>query len=166
MPLSAPLFSPRPDPLLAGTRYAATVSTVACATPADCFAVLTDFEAYPRWASAVRRCEVVARGSGGIGRHVQFELEIARRRIRYRLAFHYVPPGRASWSMIDGDLAGITGSYQFEETIGGVVVSCTQAIDVGFWIPELIRRPLEQRALRRSVDEFRVAAETRASGWA
>lgn len=166
MPLSAPLFSPRLDPPPVGTRYAATVSTVACATPADCFAVLTDFESYPRWASAVRRCEVVARSSGGLARHVQFELEIVRRRIHYRLAFHYVPPVRASWSMIDGDLAAITGAFQFEESAAGVVVSCTQAVDVGFWIPEIIRRPLEQRALRRSVEEFRLAVETRAGGWA
>lgn len=166
MPLSVSLFTPRLDPPLVGTRYAATVSTVACATPDDCFAVLIDFDSYPRWASAVRRSEVVARSREGLPRHVQFEIEVARRRFRYRLAFHYVPPVRASWSMIDGDLASINGAYQFEETAGGVVVSCTQAIDVGFWIPELIRRPLEQRALRRSVDEFRAAAETRASGWA
>ena len=165
MPLSA-LFSWRFDPRLAGIRYAGTVSTLACATPADCFALLTDFHAYPRWASAVRRCQVVARSGDGLARDVWFEIEIARRLLRYRLAFHYVPPVRASWSMIDGDLAAITGAYQFEETAGGVVVSCSLAVDVGFWIPERLRRPLEQCALRRSVDEFRAAVETRPSGWA
>ena len=166
MPLSASLFSPRPDLPSSSSRYAATVSTLACATAADCFALLTDFESYPHWSSPVRRCEVMARARDGLPRHVQFEIEVARRRIQYRLAFHYTPPVRASWSMIDGDVRSITGAYQFEETAGGVIVSCTQVIDLGFWIPEIIRRPLEQRALRRSVEEFRVAAETRASGWA
>ena len=166
MALSAPPFSLRLDPPLAVTRYAATVSTAACATVDACFAVLTDFDAYPRWASAVRHCQVVARSRDRLPSQVQFEIEIARRRFRYRLAFHYVPPVRATWSMIDGDLAAITGAYQFEESPGGVVVSCTIAVDVGFWIPELVRRPLEQCALRDSVDEFRAAVETRASGWA
>jgi hypothetical protein len=166
MPLSAPLLHPRLIPPPANPRYAATVSLLARATEVDCFAVLTDFDSYPRWSSLVKRCEVAARSRDGLARHVDFELEIARRRIRYRLAFHYVPPRRASWALIGGDVAGIAGSYHFEQAAGGVVVSCTQAVDVGFWIPELIRRPLEQRALRRSVEEFRAAVETHASGWA
>lgn len=166
MPLSVPLFSLRLDPPLAVTRYAATVSAAAHATVDACFAVLIDFDSYPRWASAVRRCQVVARSRDGLPSQVEFEIEIARRRFRYRLAFHYVPPVRATWSMIDGDLAAINGAYQFEEAAAGVVVSCTMAVDVGFWIPELVRRPLEQCALQSSVDEFRAAVETRASGWA
>jgi hypothetical protein len=165
MSLSAPVLSPRLESP-ATPRYRATVSLLVQATPADCFEVLTDFDAYPRWSSAVKSCQVAARGKDGLARHVDFELEIARRRIRYTLGFQYAAPTGARWFMIEGDLAGIVGSYQFADTGVGVMVSCSQAVDVGFWIPELIRRPLEQRSLRRSVEEFGRAVETRAGGWA
>ena len=43
----------------------------------------------------------------------------------------------------------------------GTEATCSQSVDVGFWIPGPIRRMAEAKALRDSVEEFRKAVETR-----
>ena len=55
----------------------------------------------------------------------------------------------------------VEGSYEFAEAGSRTKATCTQAIDIGFWVPGPIRRPFEQKALRDSVEEFKVAVESR-----
>ena len=130
----------------------------------DCFAVLTDFEAYPRWSSPVKECRVVDRYPDGLARRVAFALDMMVKTIRYVLEYTFDPPHGGRWRLVEGDVKGVEGSYRFEKTGDRVKATCTQAIDIGFWVPGPIRRPLEQKALRDSVEEFKKAVEARAGG--
>jgi ribosome-associated toxin RatA of RatAB toxin-antitoxin module len=139
-----------------------TYTTSIRADPAACFAVITDFDAYPQWSSAVRRTRVLEHHPDGLAKRVEMELDITIRRIRYVLEYRYEPPGRLTWKMAEGDLRGVEGVYTFEPAgPGRTQVTCSQAVDVGFWIPGFLRHTFEQHALRTSVEEFRQAVETR-----
>lgn len=137
-----------------------TYTTTVAASPSDCFAVITNFPAYPNWSSAVRSTTVRAAHPDGIAKQVEMELDIKVRRIRYTLEYCYDPPTRLEWHLVAGDIKGVEGAYVFEEISPGCTqVTCTQAVDVGFWIPGFLRSVFEQQALRDSVEEFKRAVE-------
>ena len=137
--------------------YSATVA----GSLADCFAVLTDFPAYPEWSGPVQECRVVDRHPDGLPRRVAFALDFTLKTIRYVLEYTYEPPHTARWRLVEGDVKDVQGSYEFRERAGKVEATCTQEIDVGFWIPGPLRRTFEAKALRDSVEEFKKAVEAR-----
>jgi uncharacterized membrane protein len=153
---------------LHGSRYGSRVaevrqsySTAVAGTVEDCFAVLTDFEKYPQWSSVIRKCRVLERHPDGLAKRVEFILDMTIKTIRYVLEYTYDPPAGAEWRLVEGDLKDVAGSYRFETTATGVRATCTQAVDLGFWVPGFIRSLAEAKALRDSVEEFKRAVETR-----
>ena len=135
------------------------------ATPIDaplalCYTAIGDFEAYPTWSSPITSITVLDRHPDGQARHVEFVVDMKLRLVRYVLAYTWHPPNRLTWQMVEGDLADIEGSYVFAaEGPDRTTATCSQAISLGFWVPSLILRPLEQTALRQSVLEFKTEAE-------
>jgi hypothetical protein len=130
----------------------------------DCFAVLTDFERYPDWSGPVKECRVLDRHPDGLPRRVAFTLDMTLKTIRYVLEYTYERPRAARWKLVEGDIKDVHGTYEFEPAEGArTKATCTQSIDIGFWVPGPIRRPFEQKALRDSVEEFRRAVESRSS---
>ena len=144
------------------SEFSQSQSADVAASIEDCFAVLTDFEAYPRWSAAVKECRVIDRHPDGLARRVAFTLDLTLKTIRYTLDYSYEPPHTGRWRLVEGDVKDVEGSYRFESLGDRTRATCTQAIDIGFWVPGPIRRPFEQKALRDSVEEFRKAAEARA----
>ena len=144
--------------------YSQTHATTVAASVDDCFAVLVDFEDYPRWSSPVTSCRILDRGSDGLPRRVEFALDMTIKTIRYVLEYSFDQPNGATWKLVEGDLKSVEGSYRFEPADGGTTATCSQAVDIGFWIPGFIKSTFEAKALRDSVEEFRVAAEARAAG--
>jgi len=141
--------------------YTESYSTHVGAGVETCFAVLTDFEAYPNWSSPVRECTVLTRHADGLPHHVAFVLDTPIKTIRYTLAYTWDPPHGGEWELVEGDVAGVEGSYEFAPARSGCTATCTQAIDLGFWVPGFLRSLFEKKALKDSVDEFRAAAENR-----
>ena len=54
------------------SEYRQTYSTTVAAPVAECFAVLTAFEDYPRWSSPITSCRVLERGPDGLPKRVEF----------------------------------------------------------------------------------------------
>ena len=130
----------------------------------DCIAVLTDFESHPRWSTPVTRAAILSCDEEGRGRNVAFELDMKIRRIHYVLEHTYDLPHRISWNLVEGDVAGVKGSYEFEKIgPGRTRATCTQNVDIGFWIPGALRRLFEEQALADAVAEFKQEAERRAA---
>ena len=142
--------------------YTQSYSTLVAGSLADCFAVLTDFEAYPEWSSPITECRVLERHPDGLGRRVAFALDMRLKTIRYVLDYTYDPPHGARWHLVEGDVRDVQGSYTFTPADGRTKATCTQAIDIGFWVPGFLRSTFQQRALQDSVEEFRQAVESRA----
>lgn len=125
-----------------------------------CYSAIADFEAYPSWSSPVASIDVRDRHPDGRARHVEFVVDMKLRTVRYVLEYTWFPPDRLTWTMTEGDLAGIEGSYVFTaDGPGRTTATCSQAISLGFWVPSLILKPIEQTALRQSVLEFKAEAE-------
>jgi ribosome-associated toxin RatA of RatAB toxin-antitoxin module len=141
------------------SQYRQSYTTTIARSARDCFAALVDFERYPDWSSPITVCRVLERHPDGLAKRVEFELNMTIKTIRYVLEYTYEPPHGADWHLIEGDLNGVEGSYRFEEGPDGCRTTCSQAIDLGFWVPGFIRSTFEQRALQESVEEFRRAVE-------
>jgi hypothetical protein len=128
-----------------------------------CYRAIGEFEAYPTWSSPITQANVLERYPDGAARHVEFFIDMKLKTLRYVLEYTWAPPHRLSWRMVDGDLAGIEGSYHFEpKGARRTHATCSQAVSLGFWVPGMVRRTLEQTALRQSVLEFKAEAERRA----
>jgi Polyketide cyclase / dehydrase and lipid transport len=128
----------------------------------DCFAVLTEFDAYPSWSGPVTECRVLDHHPDGLPRRVSFALDMTLKTIRYVLEYGWDPPHGGHWHLVEGDIKDVHGTYRFEPAGKRIKATCSQAIDLGFWVPGPIRRPFEQKALRDSVEEFKKAVEARA----
>ncbi len=135
--------------------------SVEIAAPIErCIEVLLDFPRYPDWSSPILEARVVETDDQGRARLVAFALDMRIRTIRYTLEYTYDLPARASWRLSEGDVAAVDGSYEFESLPdGNTRATCTQVIDVGFWIPGPLRRMAERQALRDSVVEFKTEVE-------
>jgi uncharacterized membrane protein len=132
---------------------------------ATCYAAIGDFDAYPEWSSPITSITVLDRHPDGQARRVEFEVDMTLRTVRYVLEYTWHPPNRLTWKMAEGDLADIEGTYTFEaDGATRTIATCTQAISLGFWVPSVILRPIEQTALRQSVLEFKAEAERIAAG--
>lgn len=135
-------------------------TTPIAAPLALCYAAIGDFESYPSWSSPITHIAVLDRHPDGRARQVEFEVDMKLRTVRYVLEYTWLPPDRLTWKMAEGDLADIEGSYTFEaDGPERTNATCTQAISLGFWVPAVILRPIEQTALRQSVLEFKAEAE-------
>ena len=144
--------------------FSQSYSTSIAASVEECFAVLTDFPAYPTWSSPITECRVLDRHPDGLARRVAFTLDMTLKTVRYVLEYTYDPPQGARWRMVEGDVKDVQGSYRFVERDGETEATCSQAVDIGFWVPGLLKRTFESKALRDSVEEFRAAVEARRRG--
>lgn len=134
-----------------------------CAGIDACLDVLLDFESYPEWSSPILETEVLSRDEEGRAQRVSFSLDMRIRTIRYTLEYTYSLPGRISWTLAEGDLANVVGSYDLDVREDVVHATCRQEIDLGFWVPGTIRRIAERQALRDSVLEFKTEVERRST---
>lgn len=139
-------------------------STEIDASVAECFATITDFEAYPHWSSPIRKIAVLARGRNKLARQVEFHVDMKLRTVRYVLEYEYQKPTELTWHAVDGDIEAIEGAYLFEKlSPKRTRATCRQAVSLGFWVPGPIRSIFERQALKQSVLEFKAEAERRAS---
>jgi hypothetical protein len=124
---------------------------------------VTDFECYPDWFSGISAAQLLDADAGAGLWTVRYELNMIVKRISYTLAYTARRPDSLRWKSIDGDVRAIEGSYEFVELEAGITeATCSQSVDVGFWIPGPLKRTFEKTALVDSVGEFKAAAERRA----
>jgi len=139
-------------------------STDVEASVQQCFTTVTEFERYPEWFSSIEHAEVLERHADGVGKVVEYRINMKLKSIRYVLEYAHEKPARLTWKSVDGDVEAIEGSYLFEK-LGPKRsrATCRQAIALGFWVPGPIRKIMEQQALKQSVLEFKAAAESAAN---
>jgi ribosome-associated toxin RatA of RatAB toxin-antitoxin module len=138
------------------------VAVEIAASPAECFAAILEFERYPEWSSAIQSARVLERDAAGVGRRVEFHIDMKIRRVRYVLEYTYRKPTELSWRSVDGDIDSIEGRYRFRK-LGPKLTeaSCRQEIQLGFWMPGPLRKLAERTALKQSVNEFKADVEQR-----
>ncbi|OFV87480.1 MAG: hypothetical protein A3J75_03485, partial [Acidobacteria bacterium RBG_16_68_9] len=124
-------------------------TTEIAASPLNCFKTITDFESYPRWSSAIEHAAIIERDRIGLGRVVEYHIDMRFKRIRYVLEYAYRKPEELTWRAVDGDIEFIEGSYHLRKLAPKLTaVTCRQAVSLGFWVPGPFRKLLERTALR------------------
>lgn len=142
-------------------------SVQVAASPSKCFRTIIDFERYPEWSSAVRSTSILEVDDIGIGRLVEFRIDLRFKTIRYVLEYAYRKPTELTWRSVDGDVESIEGVYRFRKLDpSSTEVTCRQTVRTGFWIPGPLRNLVERTALRESVLEFKTEVERRAAAQA
>ena len=148
-----------------GLDAALEVAVEIAATPAECFATILDFERYPEWSSAVQEARVVERDRAGVGRVIEFHIDMKVRSVRYVLEYSYKKSSELLWHSVDGDVESIEGRYHFRKLgPAHTEATCRQEIKLGFWVPGPLKKLAERTALRQSVDEFKAEVERRLAG--
>lgn len=128
-----------------------------------CFDTLVDFVRYPQWFGVVEAVKVELEDTDAQRWRVAFDLNAVLKTIHYTLEYEGQRPGRLVWKATAGDLKAIEGVYELVELEPGLTeATCTQAIDIGMWVPGIVRRAFERSAVADSVRELKKAAEERA----
>jgi ribosome-associated toxin RatA of RatAB toxin-antitoxin module len=145
-----------------GLDAAQEVAVEIAATPTECFATILDFERYPEWSSAIHQARVLERDRAGVGRIIEFHIDMKVRSVRYVLEYSYKKPRELRWHSVEGDVESIEGRYDFRK-LGPdrTEATCRQEIALGFWVPGPIKKLAERTALRQSVEEFKAEVERR-----
>ena len=125
-----------------------------------CFDAIVDYESFAQWQDAVIDTEVLERYPDGLGKIVEVHVDAKFRHVRYRLHYHYDPPGRVWWDFVEGDgVEDVEGEYTFEPGDGGTLATYRLGIDAGVPIPGLIARRLNSGVMRRSVEDLKRRVE-------
>lgn len=124
-----------------------TQSIVINAAPRAIMDVIADFSAYPQWALAVKKVEVITPGSDGRAERVRFLLDAGVVKDEYVLAYDWSPDGLAvSWKLVEGQMQKAQhGSYVLEP-LGVSATKVTYSLTVDLAIPMigLIKRKAEK----------------------
>ena len=132
------------------------------ATPAACFAVVADFEAYPEWQPAVQDVRVLEHDAQGRGTLVETVVDAKLKKVRYVLAYAFQEPFRVSWDLVEGDPEALEGEFAFDVNDGVTVASYRMAADlgnIGRFVPAEMRRRAAEYLMRSTVEGLRTRVE-------
>ncbi len=150
-----------------------TMTTIVAASPQDCYALISDIERYPEWATDVRAATVTARDPDGRATQASFRVAALGRTADYTLAYdHGGAPQRISWKLIDGDVVKqLDGRYEFNPAAGSVHVGPVRtevvyqlALELAVPLPGFVKRRAERRIAHTALADFAARLEADLAG--
>lgn len=132
------------------------------ATAEEIFEVATDFEAYPDWNANIKATEIQATDEEGRATLVWYEVDAKIKKLQYVLEYDYSEaPSAFSWSLAEGDVKELTGSYVFDEFDDVTDVTYEMAIDPGFKVPSMLKRQGEKQIVKGALQDLKKRVESR-----
>ncbi len=126
------------------------------------FDVLTDFEAYPRWARDLKGVTVDEVDASNRGREVTFRAAAMGRSTSYTLRYEYSDdPFTVAWVLVRGDIMRrLDGSYvltpvEKERTL----VTYHLSVDLVVPLPGFVKRRAESKIIHTALRELRAHVE-------
>jgi hypothetical protein len=142
----------------------ASEHTTIAATPALCWEVATDFEAYPDWARDIKEAEVVHRDTDGRASVVRFRAAAMGRSTTYLLGYDYGDAPRVlAWRLLEGDITKkLDGRYTFtagdgDEDLTDVDYELT--VELVIPLPGFVKRRAETRIMQTALPELKARVE-------
>ena len=130
------------------------------------FDIVADYERYPEFVPGIRSCKV--RSASG-EKHVEYELDLGVRRIRYVLRHEEQRPTRVAWSLVSGDMMKVSnGSWELAAEGGrtralySVEIQITRPPLVPQMIVDRVSDELTRIQLPKTLDAFKARAEGKA----
>jgi ribosome-associated toxin RatA of RatAB toxin-antitoxin module len=111
-----------------------------------CWAVVEDVPSAPEWQNGLVQMDVIERDPQGRAVVCDAVSDAKLRKVRTRVRFTYEEPTRLSWSMIEGELDSLEGSWELKDLGDGrTQVTYALAVDPGP-VGALVRGPIERVA--------------------
>jgi ribosome-associated toxin RatA of RatAB toxin-antitoxin module len=138
-----------------------TQSIVVDAPPREIMAVIADFPAYPEWANAVKKAEVLEEGQDGRAQQVRFELDAGPFKDVYTLAYDWAADGLSvSWKLVKGQMQRAqNGRYLLTSDGGKTKVTYTLAVQLAVPMIGLFRRKAEKMIMDIALKELKRRVE-------
>jgi ribosome-associated toxin RatA of RatAB toxin-antitoxin module len=130
------------------------------------FEVVADYERYPEFVPGIRACRI--RSTSG-EKHVEYELDLGVRRIRYVLRHAEERPTRVTWSLVSGDMMKVSnGSWRLAAEGGRT--RALYSVEIQIARPPLVPQMIVDRVsdeltriqLPKTLDAFKARAEGKA----
>jgi len=127
--------------------------------------LVVDYERYPEFVPGIRACRV-RNGTGD--KHVEYELDLGVKRIRYVLQMVEQRPTRVAWSLVSGEMMKVSnGSWDLSPADGRTRALYT--VDIQISRPPLVPQAIVDRVsdeltrvqLPRTLQAFKTRAERR-----
>ncbi|HEV2371756.1 MAG TPA: SRPBCC family protein [Streptosporangiaceae bacterium] len=141
---------------------ASTTSRITVAAPrARVLAVITDFAAYPQWASAVSAAEVVSRDDQGRASQVRFQLDAGMIKDTYVLGYEWDTDTGVRWHLAEPGavVTAMDGAYRLADHDGGTEVTYDLAVDVRIPMPGMLKRRAEKTIIDTALRGLKSRAE-------
>jgi ribosome-associated toxin RatA of RatAB toxin-antitoxin module len=139
-----------------------TASIAITAEPKAVLEVIADFEAYPQWAGAVKRAEVLGRLPDGRAELVHYQLDAGPIKDEYTLRYNWsAVPGLLTWELVEGQmLKTLVGSYALVEASAlQTDVTYHLALDVKIPLLGMIKRKAEKVIIDTALKELKKRVE-------
>lgn len=129
------------------------------------FEVVIDYPRYPDFVPGIKACRVLEAGGE---KHVEYDLDLGLRRIRYVLRHVEERPRRVSWSLVSGEILKVSnGSWDL--TPEGQKTRARYSVDIQISRPPLVPQALLDKMsdqmtrvqLPRTLEAFKARAEGR-----
>ena len=134
------------------------------ASPADVMEVITDFEAYPKWAQGVRKAKVTKRDSKGRPSEVSFEAGQMGISASYTLAYRYkAKDGGIAWksTKASGAVKSIKGEYLLEASRKGTRVTYRLELEPAVGLGGFMKRQAERTIINTALGGLKKRVEGR-----
>ena len=111
-------------------------------TPIERFyELVVDYPRYPEFVPGIKACRV---RNGGAEKHVEYELDLGVKRLRYVLRMEETRPRRVAWSLVSGEMMKVSnGSWDLADENGRTRALYSVEIQIA-------RPPLASHAARRA----------------
>ena len=130
------------------------------ASAEEIFAVATDLEKYPEWNPNIKKVEIKETDDDGRATQVWMQVDAKVKTVSYTLAYDYSnAPESFSWSLVDGDVKELSGSYEFDEFDDVTEVRYETSIDPGFPIPGLLKRQAQKQIVKAALQDLKKRVE-------
>ena len=140
-----------------------TESTITInAAPGDVMDVIADFEAYPQWTGAVKKAEVVKKGTGGRAKEVFFDLDAGAIKDQYTLAYTWKADREVRWHLVEAEniVKSMDGAYLLEDNgDGSTTVTYQLAVDIKIPMLGMIKRKAEKVIIDTALKELKKRVE-------
>ena len=138
-----------------------TKSSIDIAAPPEAvLGVITDFEAYPRWATEVKEARVEERDDAGRATRAWYRMDAGALRDEHTLAYEYPSDVEVRWSLVSSNMMrALDGSYVVEATETGSHVTYQLAVDVKLPMVGLLKRKVEKLIIDRALSGLKKRVE-------
>jgi ribosome-associated toxin RatA of RatAB toxin-antitoxin module len=139
-------------------------STEIAASPNEVMAVITDFAAYPKWASGVKKAQIRKKDSKGRPGEVFFEVGQMGIGATYTLAYRYkAKDGGLSWksTKASGAVKSIQGEYVLEPSGKGTKVTYRLKLEPAISLGGFMKRQAERTIINTALGGLKKRVESR-----